>query len=197
MRPRDAGTFHVQRRWDDTLRQEVELTKTHGSNAVLNFTPIATEVAAELTRTGERDPADWRRSPLLFTRPDGRPISTDYFLRKWHQAMAQVPDIAYRPPKNLRDTFATLTLLELGVDKIKIVADLMRHAQPAPPNAPTSRRCKRCAAAPPRRPPPACPATPTSPARPAPWRRQTRKRRACLATATAPTRGRRTTRRPR
>lgn len=126
----DAGTFHVQRSWDDTLRQEVEYTKTHGSNAVLNLTPIAAEVAAELTLTGERDPADWRRSPLLFTRPDGEPISTDYFLRKWHQAMAQVPHIAYRPPKNLRDTFATLTLLELGVDKIKIVADLMRHDSP-------------------------------------------------------------------
>ena len=126
----DAGTFHVQRSWDDTLRREVEYTKTHGSNAVLNLTPIAAEVAAELQLTGERDPANWRRSPLLFTRPDGKPISTDYFLRKWHQAMAQVPHISYRPPKNLRDTFATLTLLELGVDKIKIVADLMRHDSP-------------------------------------------------------------------
>ena len=41
-----------------------------------------------------------------------------------------MPHIAYRPPKNLRDTFATLTLLELGVDKIKIVADLMRDDSP-------------------------------------------------------------------
>ena len=124
---RAAGTFHVQRSWDDTLRIEVAMTKTHGSNAILPFTPVAFEVVEETPTSHARDPRDWRTSPLLFTRPDGRAISTDYFLRKWHGAMDTLPDLAYRPPKNLRHSFALLMLLQLGTDKIKIVADLMRH----------------------------------------------------------------------
>lgn len=124
---REKGTFHVQRTWDDTLRCEVEATKTFGSNAILNLTPISAEVVEEIPFRGPNDPADWRHSPLLFTRPDGKPISPDYFRNKWAEAMALVPHIPYRPPKHLRHNFATLTLLALGVEKVKIVADLMRH----------------------------------------------------------------------
>jgi integrase len=125
---RTAGTFHVQRTWDDTLRREVEMTKNDASSAVVNLTTIAAQVADEIPPAIHRDPDQWSMSPLLFAHEDGSPISPDYFLRKWQQVMKLLlPHIKYRPPKHLRHTFATLTLLELGVEKIKIVADLLRH----------------------------------------------------------------------
>jgi integrase len=46
---------------------------------------------------------------------------------KWVDALATLPDVPYKPPKRLRDTFGTLTLLELGLDQIKTVSTLMRH----------------------------------------------------------------------
>lgn len=124
---RAAGTFFVQRTWDDTLRTEVELTKTSASCANLNLTSLAAEVVREIPPGIHRDPLDWRHSPLLFARPDGSRITPDYFRDRWAETLATLPHITYRPPKRLRDTFATLTLLELGLDQVKTVATLMRH----------------------------------------------------------------------
>src|SRR5581483_4022136 len=86
-------TFHVQRSWDDTNRCEVELTKTTASNALLNLTSIAAEVVDEVPEGIRRDPVDWERSPLLFSRPDGSRITPDYFRDRWAEAMATVPHI--------------------------------------------------------------------------------------------------------
>jgi integrase len=124
---RMLGTFFVQRSWDDTNRIEVPLTKTAASCANLNLTTIAAEVVAELPFGIRRDPIAWEESPLLFTRPDGARITPDYFRNKWAEAMATLPHLEYKPPKSLRDTFATLTLLELGLDRMKTVSTLMRH----------------------------------------------------------------------
>jgi integrase len=124
---RPAQTFGVLRTWDDTRRIEVELRKTSASGATLNLTAIAAEVIGELPEAIHRDPTKWHVSPLLFSRPDGARITPDYFRNKWADALATLPHVSYKPPKRLRDTFGTLTLLELGLDQIKTVSTLMRH----------------------------------------------------------------------
>jgi integrase len=124
---RIVQTFFVQRTWDDTRRSELQLTKTSASHANLNLTKIAAEVVAEIPPGIRRDPSDWTNSPLLFSRADGSRITPDYFRNKFAEAMGTLTHLAYKPPKRLRDTFATLTLLELGLDKVKTVSTLMRH----------------------------------------------------------------------
>ena len=123
------GAYRVDRTWDDSQRIEHRLAKTAGRRATLPLTPIAAEVLDELYAEGVRfagDPDDWASSPLLFPDPLGRLTNLDEFRGAWKLALAQT-GVRYRPPKHLRHTFATLSLVHGGLDKLPLVSLAMRH----------------------------------------------------------------------
>ena len=123
---RKNGLATIHRTWDDELRQEVELGKTRGSLATIPLMEIGAEVLAETPPSLHRDPTDWRNSPLLFPGPNGELVDPNRFRSFWKQAIART-DIRYRPPKQLRHSFATLTLATIGLEHMKDVSVAMRH----------------------------------------------------------------------
>ena len=81
--------------------------------------------------TGCGDSADWRHSPLLFPDPLGRVTPLDWFRSTaWKIALAEAK-VRYRGPAQLRHTFATLRLLDVGLEHIKSVSVALRHERQA------------------------------------------------------------------
>lgn len=123
---RKNGIYTISRTWDDELRQEVEAGKTRGSLGTFALAEIGSEVLDEIPPSLHRDPADWRNSPLLFPGPNGELVDPNRFRTFWKEAV-ELSGVRYRPPKQLRHSFATLTLLALGLEHMKDVSVMMRH----------------------------------------------------------------------
>lgn len=124
---RRAGTVTIARAWTPDLGEGP--LKTQASYATLPLPDIAREVLDELPPSLHRDPAQWEHSPLLWDDParPGEPINVHDLIRKgrrkprrdgtvwqeqdglWRQALSMA-GISYRPPKQLRHTFAYLAL---------------------------------------------------------------------------------------
>ncbi|MGZ4400398.1 MAG: tyrosine-type recombinase/integrase [Gaiellaceae bacterium] len=123
----ERGLFYVRRTWDDTLRREVEMGKTRGSLTPIGLTELGLEVISETPVSLHRDPDDWRNSPLLFPGPDGQLVDPNSFRRDFWVPAFEGSGIRYRPPKQLRHSFATLTLLHNGLEHMKAVSLMLRH----------------------------------------------------------------------
>ncbi len=131
----DADTFTVNRTWQRARGgepgAEVELAKTAGSRASVALTPIAREVLSELQAEGMvfgGDPDDWQHSPLLFPDPRGERTSLDWWReRAWPRALAAA-GVAHRGPGQCRHTFATLQLLDMGIEQLPAVSLALRHS---------------------------------------------------------------------
>jgi len=131
-----AGIFTVRRTWAKAIKgtpgHEQELGKTSGSLAPLALTPIAREVLLELQAEGMvfgGDPADWRSSPLLFPDPVGKVTPLGVFRSGAWTIACTKAGIRYRPPKQLRHTFGTLSLVDAGLEHLADVSLALRHSE--------------------------------------------------------------------
>jgi len=117
---RKEGTLRIWQTWDDTAGAFVAKGKTKGSLATLPLTAIAREVVDEMPQLLDA-------TTLLFLDPDGEPIDMNEFRKgPWRDAL-KAAGVRYRGPAQLRHTFATLSLLHGGLDKLKDVSVAMRH----------------------------------------------------------------------
>lgn len=112
---RKAGTLTISRTWSGG---EVSLAKTESSRATVYLSDIALEVIEEIPRSLDPD-------ALLFPSLAGGVINLgNWRRREWKDALEKAK-VTYRPPKQLRHTFATLAL-KAGVP-LEDVSRMLRH----------------------------------------------------------------------
>ena len=84
------------------------------------------ELAAAGMRFGQTAD-DWRSSPLLFPDEKSQLVNLDAFRRgPWKHAL-KAAGVRHRGFKQCRHTFATLSLVYGGLDKLKDVSLALRH----------------------------------------------------------------------